>query len=94
MPYDKEYYINFLKHSEYQLTEIMGDVFNSEMFIYDIEKLLLEVRRLGLDTADIAHYDFIKNELKREKKLLQNCYEQIDNFDLDIAHAKFMLTQF
>lgn len=89
MDKDKEYYQNWLKSIEYQQLEAVGDILKIEMAIYEARKIIRQA--LEMNEYNNPVFDKVKLmliELKNKQKRLSH---EIDNFDLDISHARFII---
>ena len=86
---DKIYYQNLLRHSEYTQLEAFGELLQIELAIYEIRKLLQEMREI--DEYENPRLDNSKLGLGRLRKKHEVLAHEIDDLELDISHAKFMI---
>ncbi|GAB4056187.1 hypothetical protein [Spirosoma litoris] len=89
MSWDKAYYQNLLRHLEYTQLEAVGELLQIELAIYDIRKLLQEMREI--DEYDNPRLDDLKSGLGRLRKKHEILAHEIEDLELDISHAKFMI---
>lgn len=86
---DKTYYQNLLRHFEYTQLESVGELLQIELVIYEIRKIIQEIRDLGeYDNMDLDKSKQILGQLRTKHEILAN---EIEELELDISHAKFMI---
>ena len=86
---DKSYYQNLLRHLEYTQLEAVGELLQIELVIYDIRKLLQDMREI--DEYDNPRFDSLKSGLEMVRRKHEILADEIDDLELDISHAKFMI---
>ncbi|GAB3894040.1 hypothetical protein [Spirosoma agri] len=92
MPFSKEYYQTWLLSLEARQLEVIEVVLKIEVEVYEIQKLLLEVKELDeYDNFIFGNLIFMENRFKNR---LRQYYNELEGIDLDIAHCQFIISRF
>lgn len=86
---DKAYYENWLNYIENVQLQAVGDLLSVEMSLYEARKtirLALELNEYNNPALD--RVKVLLNQLKSKQKILA---EEIDGYDIDVAHCRFMI---
>ncbi|GAB4027744.1 hypothetical protein [Spirosoma koreense] len=86
---DKAYYQSLLHQLQYTQLEIVGEVLQIELAVYDVRKLLQEMSEI--DEYDNPKLENLKSGLVRLRKKHEVLVREIDDLELDISHCKFMI---
>ncbi len=89
MSRNKEYYKILLHQLERTQLEYIGDLLYVELAMYEIRKLLQEMR--DIEEYDNPILDNVKLKLNEIKKKHEIVSRDLDDLELDISHAKFMI---
>ena len=86
---DLKYYQDWLRHLEYTQLEGVGELLHIEMSIYEIRKILQQIRDLNeFNNPSLDRVKVFMDQLKSKQRILN---DELDNLELDISHAKFMI---
>ncbi len=91
MPFTKEYYQTWLLSLESRQLEIIEIGLKIEVEVYEIQKLLLEVKELN-EYDNFIFGNLILMEI-RFKNQLRQYYRELEELDLDIAHCQFLISR-
>lgn len=89
MSRNREYYRILLHHLERTQLEYIGDLLHIELAVYEIRKLLQEMR--DIDEYDNPILDNVKLNLNELRKKHEISSRDLNDLELDISHAKFMI---
>ena len=91
MPFSKEYYQTWLLSLESRQLEIIEIGLKIELEVYEIQKLLLEVKELNeYDNFVFGNLIFMEIRFKNQ---LRQYYRELEELDLDIAHCQFLISR-
>lgn len=92
MSFSKQYYQTWLLSLEARQLEIVEIVLKIEVEVYEIQKLLLEVKRIDeYDNFIFGNLIFMEIRFKNQ---LRHYYSELEEVDLDIAHCQFIISRF
>ncbi|GAB3943102.1 hypothetical protein GCM10028805_08790 [Spirosoma harenae] len=86
---DKEYYQRLLHQLEYTQLDYVGELLQIELAVYEIRKLLQEMREIG--EYDNPILDSLKLDLGQLRKKHEILTHELNDLELDISHVKFMI---
>ena len=92
MPFSRDYYQTWLLSLEARQLEIIEIVLKIEVEVYEIQKLLLEVKELN-EYDNFIFGNLIFMEI-RFKNRLRPYYNELEELDLDISHCQFIISRF
>jgi len=85
----RNHYEVWLKTIEAEQLDLMGEILEIELFLYDVEKVFRQAKQLdAMEEPELralsTSYDHLRNRLKYNLLVLEDK-------DLDIEHCKFMI---